>query len=194
VEAPDWTAVPFDDELSQWQRLVFGADGEVTVEDGVLHMQMGGPMTGVKYHGDAAALLGVGYENFVIEFEAMRIQGMDFFVGLTFPIGDQGHATLIMGGWGGSVVGLSSLGYDDASSNETTNFIQFDQDRWYAVRLEVSAAHVTCSLDGNELFSVERAKYEQFTLRGEVLDTAPLGLCCYQTHAAVRNMRIRQYE
>ncbi|XAL99647.1 DUF1080 domain-containing protein [Phycisphaeraceae bacterium D3-23] len=181
-----------DSDLTHWDKLNFGADGEVFVEDDVLHMDMGGPLTGVVYNGDIAELLGEPLENYEITLEAQRLQGNDFFVGLTFPVGTVGHVTLIMGGWGGGLVGLSSLDHADASMNPTTQLMQFESDRWYSVRVAVTGTHIRVWLDEDEVISVNRADHERYDLRGEVMDTAPLGLCCFQTHAAYRDIVVRR--
>ena len=191
-EAPPAVVALLDDDLSQWDKLIFGADGEIFVEDEVLHLDMGGPMTGVVYNGDINALLGDSLENYTITFEAQRLQGNDFFVGLTFPVGTEGHLTLVIGGWGGGLVGLSSLDHADASMNPTTQLMQFETDRWYAIRLTVTDTKINVWIDDDSLIDINRADFEKFSLRGEVLDTAPLGLCCFQTHAAYRNLLVRR--
>ena len=68
----------------------------------------------------------------------MRVEGSDFFVGLTFPVRDS-HASLIVGGWAGSVVGISSIDGRDASENETTEVMKFKNGQWYKFRLRVRA-------------------------------------------------------
>lgn len=60
--------------------------------------------------------------------------GSDFYCGLTFPVGNSPCCSFIVGGWGGGVVGLSSLDGSDASENETTKYQEFDNKRWYKVR------------------------------------------------------------
>ena len=45
---------------------------------------------------------------------------------------------ILLGGWGGGVVGISSIDTMDASENETTKYRQFVTDRWYKVRLRVT--------------------------------------------------------
>jgi hypothetical protein len=192
VETPDAPQQLIDESLTHWDPLVFGADGEVFVEGDELHLDMGGPLTGVRYSGDVTELLGPGLEDYEIAFEAQRIQGMDFFVGFTFPVGNDGEVTLIMGGWGGSLVGLSSLDHADASMNPTTQLVKFDQGRWYAVRVVVTAETIGVWIDGDPVIDLQRADFSKFSLRGEVLDTAPLGLCCFQTHAAYRNFTARR--
>lgn len=191
VDTPDAPLQLIDNSLSHWDPLVFGADGDIFVDDDVLHLDMGGPLTGVRYQGDAAELLGPNLENYEIAFEAQRIQGMDFFVGLTFPIGTDGEVTLIMGGWGGSLVGLSSLDHADASMNPSTQLMKFEQGQWYAVRVAVTATSIGVWIDDEQVIDLQRADFTKFSLRGEVLDTAPLGMCCFQTHAAYRNFTVR---
>ena len=61
--------------------------------------------------------------------------GSDFFCGLTFPYKET-HATLILGGWGGSLIGISSLDDFDASENETGDAYIFEDNHWYDVRLK----------------------------------------------------------
>ena len=46
--------------------------------------------------------------NYEIRLEAKRTDGNDFFCGLTFPV-QEGFATLIVGGWGGGVTGISNI-------------------------------------------------------------------------------------
>ncbi|MEZ6113002.1 MAG: hypothetical protein R3C99_18620 [Pirellulaceae bacterium] len=57
--------------------------------------------------------------NYELSLEAKRLDGTDFFCGLTFPVGDT-HCSFIVGGWAGGVVGLSSIDGLDASENQTT--------------------------------------------------------------------------
>ena len=67
--------------------------------------------------------------NYEVTLKAMKIDGSDFFCGLTFPVNDA-FCTLIAGGWGGGLVGLSSLDNYDASENETSTFRGFEKKRW----------------------------------------------------------------
>ena len=46
------------------------------------------------------------------------MKGGDFFATLTFPV-DDSFCTFVTGGWGGDIVGLSSIDGWDASDNET---------------------------------------------------------------------------
>ena len=83
-------------------------------------------LTGVSYTNE---LPRIDYE---VSLEAMKIDGSDFFCGLTFPV-DNAFCSFIAGGWGGGVVGLSSIDGMDASENETTKYMKFDASRWYPI-------------------------------------------------------------
>ena len=44
------------------------------------------------------------------------------------------HATLILGGWGGSLIGISSIDDFDASENETGDDAYiFEDNQWYDI-------------------------------------------------------------
>jgi len=121
--------------------------------------------------------------------DAMKIDGGDFFVGLTFPVGTN-HCSLIMGGWGGGVVGLSNIDSLDASENETTKYVTFAKNKWYKIRVEVTSVAIKAFLDGEELIN-QRLKEHTVGLRpGPIELQAPFGLSTYQTTAAWRNIRI----
>lgn len=180
-----------DAELSQWASAGFGADGEIWVDEaGLLHLGMGGPLTGLRYTGDLEALLGESLDAYEIRLEASRLDGHDFFVGLTFPVGIQGHVTLIMGGWAGAVTGLSSLDGRDASDNRTTQIIRYENEQWYEIRVRVTPELIAVWVDDAAIIEVPRADHETFSVRPEVLNTIPLGLSAFQTHAAIRAFTI----
>jgi hypothetical protein len=105
-------------DLKGWKVTDFGGQGETEVKDGKIITLMGASLSGVQYTNS------VPTNNYAISLEAMKVDGSDFFLGLTFPVKDT-HCSLIVGGWGGGVVGLSSVDSMDASENETTKFVTF---------------------------------------------------------------------
>lgn len=171
--------------LTNWKSTEFGGEGAVTVADGRVILQAGNDMTGITWTGPA--LPATGYE---LALEAMRMKGSDFFAGITFPVGDS-FCSLILGGWGGTVVGLSSINGRDASENETSQSIAFEQGRWYAVRIRVTPATIEAWLDGRQIVDValEGRKIET---RIEMLPSQPLGVASWRTTAGVRNIRLRR--
>lgn len=170
--------------LGDWTATRFGGEGEVVVENGAIVLPAGTDMTGVTW--DGAPLPKVDYE---VELEAMRVEGSDFFCGLTFPVKDE-HCSLILGGWGGVTVGLSTIDRDDASQNETTQSIKFKQNRWYRVRVRVTESRIQAWLDGRRIVNVDTTG-KKIDVRVEMLLCKPLGVATWQTRGALRNIKLR---
>lgn len=181
--AAGWTPLFDGESLGRWEQTSFGGEGPVRVRDGAIVLEMGDPLTGVTWTGPA---LPAQYE---LALEASRLAGSDFFCGLTFPVATT-HCSLILGGWGGGTVGLSSLDGRDASENETTREMRFDDRRWYGVRLQVTATHVRAWLDDEPLVDVATAG-RRIGIRPEVDPSRPLGIASFRTRAAIRAIRLR---
>jgi hypothetical protein len=186
-EMPQMEISLFDGKsLGQWKITDFGGQGDVYVKDGAIYLEMGNDMTGVNWTGP---LIRMNYE---ITLEAMRVSGSDFFCGLTFPVADN-PCSLILGGWGGGVCGLSNIDYYDAANNETTKFISFEENKWYRVRLRVTPDRIEAWLDDEELVNIETTG-RKIDIRAEVDLSQPLGIATWQTSGAVRNIRLRKLE
>ena len=128
--------------------------------------------------------------NYELSLEAMRLAGGDFFCGLTFPVGDSA-CTLVVGGWGGMVVGISCIDNADASENETTTSRDFRSDRWYKIRLRVTPKKLEAWIDEEKAFDFE-TEGRRLDLRfGEIKHSLPLGFSAYETRAALRDIKLR---
>lgn len=180
---PEWRPLFDGQALGDWKPTAFGGEGDVDVRDGALRIAMGVDLSGVTWQGDFPRQ---GYE---LALEARRVEGHDFFCGLTFPVGDD-HCSLILGGWGGAVVGLSCIDGQDAANNATTKVMAFEQNRWYAVRVRVTPERIVCFLDDEPIVDQPRAGHE-FSLRQEVEASQPLGIATYATTAEIRGLRWR---
>jgi hypothetical protein len=170
-------------DLTGWKITDFGGQGEVEVKDGKIIAHEGAIMTGVQYTNSLPT------NNFAISLEAMKLQGDDFFCALTFPVHNS-FCSFIVGGWGGGVVGLSSIDGMDASENETTKYLKFEKNKWYKIRVEVRTDSIKAFLDGDELAKAP-IKDHKITVRpGPIELQTPFGLSAYQTAAAWRNIRL----
>ena len=181
-----WKSLFDGKTLGGWKSTAFGLEGEVYVEDGKIIMENGSHMTGITWTGD------VPRDNYEIEYEGMRLGGVDFFATLTFPVGDD-ECSLVTGGWGGTTVGISTVDFYDASDNLTTTFHDFDYDTWYKFRVRVTPAKIEAWIDGQKVVNLERAN-RTIDYRSECELSRPLGFATYDTAGTVRNIRIRNLE
>ena len=97
----------------------------------------------------------------------------------------------MLGGWGGSLVGLSSLDGMDASENDTSTVWQFEQGRYYRFRLRVTDDRISGWIDDEWAVDVS-LQYRTVGLRfGEIELSRPLGIASWSTTGAVRNIEFR---
>ncbi len=164
----------------------FGGEGEVAVRDGAIFLGMGSPLTGINLQ-DASVAPSGAYE---LEVTAARLLGNDFFAAVTFPVGAT-FLTVVLGGWGGTVCGLSNLDGLDASANHTRTLRAFATDRDYTVRIRVDANQVAVWLDDEPFVSTPRAGVT-IDLRSEMLPCVPLGVSAFATEARIRRVRWRR--
>ena len=181
---PAWRPLFDGKTLKNWKLTNFGGEGEVTVENEQILLQQGSELTGITWNGGD-----LPKSNYEISLEAQRVDGGDFFCGLTFPVKDA-PCSLIVGGWGGGVVGLSSLNGLDASENETTTYRAFKKGQWYKIRLRVSDTHIQAWIDDDRVVNAD-IRERKISIRPEVELCRPLGLASFATVAAVRKLAIR---
>jgi len=172
--------------LVGWKVTDFAGAGEVKVEKGQIVMEMGDTLTGITWK-DAAKLPKGNYE---VTLQAMKLKGDDFFCGLTFPVGDS-HASLILGGWGGTLVGLSSIDGQDASENETTIYRKFDHNKWYTIRVRVAGGKIQAWVDKEQVIDVD-LKDKRISTRIEVDASRPLGIATYQVSGAYKDIQLKR--
>ena len=175
-----WRSLFDGSSLGDWEETPFGGEGLVRIVNETIVLEFGEPLTGITWRGSLAP---IEYE---VRLEAQRLAGNDFFCGLTFPVGASA-CSLILGGWGGSVVGLSNLDGKDASENETTQRIGFDDRRWYGVRVRVAGDRIQAWLDEQRIIDVNTAG-RRISVRPEVDASRPLGVASYRTRAGLRRI------
>ena len=169
--------------LGDWKKTQFGGEGDVFVnEDGNIEFGFGAIMTGVHWGGDVPAT-----SNYELTLDAMKLDGHDFFLALTFPV-KESHATFVIGGWGGGVVGISSVDDLDASENETMNIEGFETDRWYKVKIKVTDDRLEAWIDDSQMVDLDLEDRKISLRPGDIELCVPIGLASFQTRAQYRNI------
>jgi hypothetical protein len=179
-----WRPLFNGNTLDGWEVTNFGPQGPVLIRDSSIILNFGDGATGVTWTKDFPR------RNYEVSLEAMRVMGNDFFCGLTFPVGRE-YCTFIVGGWGGSLVGLSSIDGQDASENFTGIRMGLENSRWYEIRLTVGEESITGFIDKQQVFHVPLGTH-QFSIRPEVSLSIPLGIASWVTTAALKNIKFRE--
>ena len=179
--------------LIGWKDSGFAGAGEVTVEPNfkgqgpVIRIDAGQSLSGLTFTN------AVPKTNFEITLEALKVQGNDFFIGLTFPVGEA-HATLVLGGWGGATTGISSIDGLDASENDTTKFLGYEKDKWFRIRMKVTPAKLETWINDEKVVDQD-LKDRRISMRfGEIESSVPLGIATYQTTTVVRSVQIKSVQ
>lgn len=170
--------------LSGWRETDFKQGGSVTVTNGLLVFHRGQPFVGVNHTNE---ILLVNYE---VAFDAMRLDGSDFFCALTFPV-REACCSLIVGGWGGGLVGLSNVDGGDASENETMKYVSFESGRWYRIRLRVTEQKIEAWIEQKKVVNLVTTGRKLSVRFGEIMMSQPFGLASWETSAAFRAVKIR---
>lgn len=177
--------VLFDGRTLEGWRATKGSPPEaVRVADGVLTLATGSPMTGVT-----STREGLPTVDYLLTYEARRTQGNDFFAAATFPVRDS-FVTLVAGGWGGSVTGLSLINGSSAAENPTNHFLRYTNDTWYRFEVGVTARAVQVRVDGKEVFTFDHAD-AQLKTRIESRANEPLGFASWRSAGQVRRVEVR---
>ena len=179
-----WKSLFDGKTLTGWKSSDFGGEGEVHVKDGAIIMERGNAMTGVTY-----ARKDFPRMNYEFTLEGKKVNGNDFFCTTTFPVGED-YCSFVVGGWGGTIVGLSSLDFNDASENDTSKIKEFLRDRWYKVRVRVTRERIEAWIDDQNMVDVN-TKDRKISIRVECDPCRPFGICTYNTVGAARDIRVR---
>jgi hypothetical protein len=191
---PQQTAISLSSsELqSQWQASGIPEQGPTEVSESVLRIGEGIPMTGIRFVGDWGAL-NLPWIDYALTFEARRVEGQDFFATCTFPIGGPDRCvSLVVGGWGGGLVGISCIDQLDASENNTRGEMAFNNGTWYRFRIEVREDDLQVWINGAPMVNAS-IKGRQLSLRSGEIDTCvPLGFATWRTVGEIRSIIIQR--
>lgn len=180
----EWKKLFDGKSLEGWKETDFFRPGKVSVQDGAVVMEKGTQMTGVTYaHKDFPKM------DYEVTLEGKKVAGNDFFCTTTFPVGGS-FCSLVVGGWGGGVVGLSSINGADASENETNRNREFKTGQWYRIRIRVSKHRVEAWIDDDKMVDCA-TDGRKLTTRLECRPCQPFGIATWNTTGAVRDIRVR---
>lgn len=180
-----WKSLFDGKSLEGWKAPSFGGEGTVKVEDGAIVLGLGESMTGIAW--DGWELPKVDYE---VTLEGKRTDGVDFFCTTTFPVNGT-WCSFVVGGWAGTVTGLSSVDFYDASDNQTTGFMSFEDNKWYRIRIRVTKDKIQTWIDDEKKVDLAY-KDHKLTIRFECDPCKPFGISSWCTEGRVRNIRIRK--
>ncbi len=173
--------------LDNWEKTDYAGGGAVWLDGkGGVVLEFGIALTGMHWVGEKLPKI-----NYELIWEAKKEMGSDFFASVTFPF-QENHATLILGGWGGALVGISSIDGFDASENETSTAHFFKANQWYNCRLRVTRKHCKFWVDKEQLIDFEVQGREISMRSGEIEMSTPLGFSSYDTTGVIRNVVLRK--
>lgn len=174
---------PWIEMKDKWEEV---SGGQVDVGE-ELSIGWGEALTNVRWKGEVPTV------PFELELKAKRVNGSDFFCAVTFPVrGIDECVTLVVGGWGGSLVGISSIDGKDASENDTQKIHTFETDVWYQIRLVRAGEKILVWIDGEKLIDVDTTGKTLSLREGGIEECAPFGLATWQTTARVKEVRWRR--
>lgn len=186
LEGEGWQYLFDGKSLDGWKVTEFAGHGPVGVRAGRLEIEMGAMLTGVNL----VRTNDIPRHGYELALDAMKVDGSDFFCALTF-VTRESCCSLVIGGWGGGVVGISSIDGNDASSNETTKFKDFEKNKWFRVRVRVTQDKIEAWIGKEKMVDVQVEDRRIAVRPGEIEDSQPFGIATYQTTAAFRNIQWR---
>lgn len=188
-----WRSLFDGKTLAGWAPSTFEGEGAVKVVENfkdnraAIVIEPGVTLSGITTTRGSA----IPRMNYELALEAMRISGGDFFCGLTFPV-NKSACTFICGGWGGTLTGISSIDHADASDNETTSGLVFEDNKWYRIRVRVTEEKLEAWIDNEQMVDFEH-KGRRISMRpGDIEKSQPLGIATFMTKAAIRDIRVRK--
>lgn len=187
-EANSWTSLFDGETLGCWESGGEAGAIEPAVKDGAIVLGMGAMSSGIKYSEEKAGKP-FPKTNYEIEYVAERQMGNDFFAAMTFPFGDS-CCTLVNGGWGGTLFGLSSIDNMDASENNYSSNYAFKNKTWYVFRIRVTDRTIAVWLDDEQMIDAYTEGHE-ISVRMEMSRYKPFGIASWVTEGRVKSIRYR---
>lgn len=183
----NWKSLFDGKTLKGWKQSDFFKPGKSSVKDGSIILEKGSKMTGITYDGKDFPKM-----NYEVSLEGKRVEGRDFFCTTTFPVGDS-FCSFVVGGWGGSVTGLSSIDGIDASENQTGQGIEYKNDQWYKIRIRVTEKRLETWVDKEQVVDLDTSEVK-LGIRIECNVSTPFGIASYDTVGALKDIKVRNLD
>ncbi len=132
-------------------------------------------------------------QDYEVAFEAARLSGSDSFCAVLFPVG-KAECVLLLGGYGGNVVGIGRVDGRTSNQNPTTTRASFRNTQWYRIRLRVTQARIETWLDEEKIIDFETAGHTFDMGSPQWAPLRPFGIAANLSQGAVRNIRLRRIE
>ena len=180
---PDFTSLFDGKTLNGWKVSASKGIGQVSVEGNeIIFGKSDIGFSGITWKGEFP---NVDYE---VSVEAKRVSGNDFFCAMRFPVGNS-YCYLWVGGSGGTVVGLSAIDGENESNNSTTTNMQFENGRWYSIRLSVTQQRIQSWIDNTQVIDQPIAGH-RFSILPQIEPSRRFGIgASGTTEAALRNIK-----
>jgi len=174
------------DSLEGWEKCNYAGNGEIEMlGGGVLSIGAGETLSGVKYKGEVPRV------NYEVTLKGRKVEGDDFFFCLTFPYKET-HASFVLGGWGGSVCGISSIDFMDAMENSTMAVREFEEGRWYDIRFVVTDHRFRGFIDDEPVVNIN-IEGRRIDMRfGEIEESVPFAISSFSTSGEYKDMLLRE--
>ncbi len=86
---------------------------------------------------------------------------------------------------------MSNLDGGDASENETTQYISFENGRWFRIRLRVTEHKIEAWIEQKKVVNLISTGRKLEVRFGEIMMSRPFGLAAWESSAAFRAIKIR---
>lgn len=182
----EWTSLFNGHDLKGWKSHIeseWDLYRDAGVKDGSIEFPMGTPYSAISLSNKFPQ------DNYELELSAMRTSGNDILCGILMPVGNS-HVSMILGGWGNHVVGLSCIDNMVASDNESSCTMSFEDNRWYRVRVAVTPGNIRAWIDDSQVIDQERENRTISPYPG-LEDLIPFGLFTWQTASLMKDIRYR---
>jgi len=194
----NWVCLFDGKSLTGWLPLELGGSGPVEFQEDfktegqtntvpAILINRGDMVSGMAWTNGPARM------NFEIEWEAMRVNGNDFFAAMSFPVKDS-YVTFIPSGWGGSVAGISSVNGHDASENETASYLPLKDQTWHKFKIRVTEKKIEAWANEKQIVDLNTLDKTLDLRSGSPSEIKRYGLVCtsYRSTGAIKDIRMRK--